>query len=65
VLSVTLLRIFYHRQALFLSELSINEATATKRWALREIFSRGGNAKTNRTPTENSGRFDKIKYLDD
>jgi hypothetical protein len=27
-------------------------------------FTRGGNAQTNRTPTENSVRFDKIVYLD-
>jgi hypothetical protein len=43
----------------------MNKAIATKRWALREIFTREGNAQINRTPTENSGRFDKTKYLGD
>jgi hypothetical protein len=31
----------------------------------RDFYEGGATNKTNRTPTENSGKFDKIEYLDD
>jgi hypothetical protein len=43
----------------------IGKATATKRWAQREILRGEATRETNRTPTENSGIFDELKYLDD
>ena len=43
----------------------MNKATATKRWALKEIFARRGDAQNKQNANRDSGRFDEIEYLDD
>jgi hypothetical protein len=43
---------------MILTYFNIGKATATKRWAQREIFTREATQRRNRTPTENSCRFD-------
>jgi hypothetical protein len=43
----------------------MNKATATRRWALREFFTRGGIAQNKQNANRDSGRFDEIEYLDD
>jgi hypothetical protein len=43
----------------------MNKATATKRSAQRDIFTRGGNVQNKQNANREYGRFDEFEYLDD
>jgi hypothetical protein len=56
---------FSTTQSMILTYKEHTQTAATKKWALREIFTRGGNAQNKQNANRNSGRFDKIEYIDD